>query len=372
LGSLGLFFYFVEVRLRDPRFLFFNDYLEYWAAGRLNMMGGNPYAPAQMLEVQIGAGRTADEPIMMWNPPWTLALVMPLSWLDYPLSRLIWLMLNIGILFFAASWGWLIYGGDPKRQWVAWLIAFTFGPALHVLKVGQITPLLLLGVTGFLYFVRRECWWAAGVCASLITIKPHLLYLFSMALLFWSINCRRWGALGGFVLTLIAAMGVVWAINPALIDQYTYALANYPPAQWATPTFGALLRVWLGVEKFWLQFVPSTIGALWFLFYWRTQHAEWDWTEHTPILMLVSITMATYSWTFDHVMFLLAVIQAAICLIHMRFSWVTGGLWVSYAGLMVIHLFPTMNQLWYWWMAPCFLVWYLLVRQITIQETEKC
>ncbi len=351
-------------RLMDPQFLFLDDYVEYWSAGRLNLLGGNPYDPDQMAALQIGVGRTEGVPIMMWNPPWTLALAMPLSWLDYPLSRLIWLLLNLGIIFFAADWGWRVYGGAPERRWMAWLVALTFGPALHVLKAGQIAPLLLLGVTGFLYFARRERWWAAGACATLITIKPHLLYLFGLALVLWALDRQRWVVLGGFGLTLIAAMGVVWAVNPALIDQYTYALANYPPAQWATPTFGALLRVWLGVEKFWLQFVPSAFGALWFLFYWRTQRVEWDWTEQIPVLVLVSVATAAYGWTFDHTVSLLAIVQALIWLTRRRLSWATGGLLGAYVALMGVSLFSSMDQLWYWWMASWFLGWYLVVRRV--------
>ncbi len=198
----------------------------------------------------------------------------------------------------------------------------------------------------------------------MITIKPHLLYLFGLALVLWALDRQRWVVLGGFGLTLIAAMGVVWAVNPALIDQYTYALANYPPAQWATPTFGALLRVWLGVEKFWLQFVPSAFGALWFLFYWRTQRVEWDWTEQIPVLVLVSVATAAYGWTFDHTVSLLAIVQALIWLTRRRLSWATGGLLGAYVALMGVSLFSSMDQLWYWWMASWFLGWYLVVRRV--------
>ena len=57
------------------------DFDEYWAAGRLNAAGGNPYDPAAMLQEQRQAGWQQSRPVMMYNPPWTLALAMPLGFL---------------------------------------------------------------------------------------------------------------------------------------------------------------------------------------------------------------------------------------------------------------------------------------------------
>ena len=59
-----------------------DDYVEYWAAGRLNLQGENPYSPELLLPLERGAGRDTDEAIMMWNPPWTLALAMPFGLMD--------------------------------------------------------------------------------------------------------------------------------------------------------------------------------------------------------------------------------------------------------------------------------------------------
>lgn len=354
--------------LTSPEVLKTDDYVEYWSAGRLNLLGGNPYDPAQLTPLQLATGRAEGVPVMMWNPPWTLAIAMPLSWLDYPVSRFLWLLLNLGIIFFVADWGWRVYGGAPGNRWVAWLVAFTFGPCLHVLKAGQIAPLLLLGVVGFLYFARQERWGVAGAMAALITIKPHLLYLFGLALLFWALEHRRWRLLLGFAAAIILAMGSAWAINPALVSQYLYALAHYPPAEWATSTFGAVLRIRFGIENFWLQFLPSVLGCLWFVFYWQRHRERWDWREQLPILVLVSVVTAAYGWTFDYPVFLLAIVQSAVWLLQGRWTWSKRGLLWAYIGLMLVSLFSSQSQLWYWWMASWLLLWYWLVRRIALHE----
>ncbi|MGC8782408.1 MAG: hypothetical protein ACP5UQ_16220, partial [Anaerolineae bacterium] len=104
-----------------PRLLA-DDYVEYWAAGRLNLTGGNPYSADQLLPLERAAGRTA-EVLMMWNPPYTLALVMPLALADYPTGRLLWLLLNIAAVMIAASWWWRLSGGAPRYWWVAQIVA---------------------------------------------------------------------------------------------------------------------------------------------------------------------------------------------------------------------------------------------------------
>src|SRR5438477_8868221 len=66
------------------------DFVEYWAAGRLTLQGENPYDIERMEQMQREAGRS-DEGILMWNPPWTLPLVLPLGLLDVRTAHLVWL-----------------------------------------------------------------------------------------------------------------------------------------------------------------------------------------------------------------------------------------------------------------------------------------
>src|SRR5713226_8770855 len=57
-----------------------DDFVEYWAAGRLNAHGQNPYEGEYLLPLEREAGRQTfpvdssgrEAAVMMWNPPWTL------------------------------------------------------------------------------------------------------------------------------------------------------------------------------------------------------------------------------------------------------------------------------------------------------------
>src|SRR5689334_20408564 len=67
------------------------DFLQVWAAGRLHLAGENPYDPVRMLELQRANRLPDDRASMMWNPPWALALVMPLGALPINAAQVVWL-----------------------------------------------------------------------------------------------------------------------------------------------------------------------------------------------------------------------------------------------------------------------------------------
>src|SRR2546430_16338135 len=77
--------------LADPTIWPPDDFIEYWAAARLTLDGQNPYDPAQLLPLQRANGRQTDDAVMMWNPPWALAVVLPLGLFPAREAQLLWL-----------------------------------------------------------------------------------------------------------------------------------------------------------------------------------------------------------------------------------------------------------------------------------------
>jgi hypothetical protein len=382
---IGLIFlaYELSVVTIDPRLLA-DDTVEYWAAGRLNLTGGNPYAADQLLPLERAAGRTT-EVLMMWNPPYTLALAMPLALAPYPLARLLWLLLSILSVLIAADWLWQLYGGAANRRWLAQAIAFTFFATVTVLRMGQIGPVLLLGIAGFLRFERAGRDGLAGACLALLAIKPHLLYLIWLALLLWALPARSWTPRSwtprpwrvpvGAALALIAATASALIANPHVIGQYLVATAADSPLVWATPNLGSLLRTIFGFQIHWLQFVPLAPGIIWLAFYWRRHATDWRWPDHMPLLLLVSVTTAAFGWSFDLVVLLPAILVVAqhvlvagpdrsaersrrgswrprrrVCLLALTYIGFNAAAWA---------LFSRASDFWQFWLAPALLVWYL-------------
>jgi hypothetical protein len=342
-----------------------DDFVEYWAAGGLNAAGENPYDPERLLPLERQAGRDTDEAVMMWNPPWTLTLVMPFGTLPARLSQLFWLILNLAVILFCADWTWRFYGGPKEQRWLAWSLALAFLPTIFVLQSGQIGPLLLLGLVGFLHFHERKLDWLAGAALVLVAIKPHLVYLLWIALLVRSVDRWRWSILGGGMAAGLIALLIPSACNPSVWMQYRDALAHHPPEQWISPTPGAFLRLLFGAEHFWLQFVPTIAGLAWFALYWLKHRRTWDWPEHLPALMLVSFATASYgAWPFDLVVLLLPVIQAAVWVVSARNPLMTRialAAYLSINGLALGLNLLRFESLWFVWMTPALLACYLLL-----------
>lgn len=347
---------------RGPAGLPLYDFVEYWAAGRLNLHGENPYDPQRIQQLERDAGRRSDG-ILMWNPPWTLPLVMPLGLLDCRRAHLLWLVLNFAILLWCADALWRLYGGDGARRGLAWLLAFTFLPTLLALTAGQIAPLVLLGAVLFLVALQQGRDGLAGAALVLLAIKPHLSYLFWIALLLWCVSQRRWAVLGGGLLAGAAALGLALACNPDLMGQYGHTFLHRPPAQYRSPTLGTVLRLGLGEGHFGLQFVPLLPGLVWLAPYWLRHRKRWDWNEHLPLLLLVSMLTAAYgAWPFDLVLLLVPVMQVAALVRPGSPDLPALLIYLAINGVAALQLAFAVEYLAFLWMTPALLLAYVTLR----------
>jgi hypothetical protein len=344
------------------------DFAMYWASARLHLAGENPYDPAKLLPLERQNLPGQENIYIAYSPPWLLTVLLPFALPGYHTGRVLWLLLNALLVLVCSDGLWRMYGGPDRRRWLAWLIAFSFLPTLFLLKTGQIGALLLLGVVGFLYLERRGRDLAAGAALALLLLKPHLPYLFGLALLLWVIRGRRWRVLLGATLVGAFAALVPLAVNPAVFQQYQHTLAAYRPTNWVTPTPGALLRLAFGEQHEWLQFVPMIPGTAWLLAHWWRRRHDWDWARQTPLLVLVSLLTTCYgAWSHDCVLLLLPVLAAA-CQIAQDFRPVRAGVAVSAflavnGALLGLDLAGFRDELFVLWVPPVVLLAYLgLVR----------
>ena len=349
-----------------------DDFVEYWAAGRLNAHGHDPYDGNNLLPLEREAGRQSfpkdssgrEAAVMMWNPPWTLTVVMPLGLLESRLAQLLWLLLNLGVIVFSADWIWNYYQGPATYRWLSWVLALTFMPTMVVLRAGQIGPLILLGIVGFLHYEKKGRFFLAGAAAVLIAIKPHLLFLFWIALALWAVGRRRWMVLIGGILTGLTASILPIFCNPEVWQQYWFALTHHPPEEWVSLTLGSILRLLLGAELIWLQLVPAVPALIWFGLHWRKNHANWNWGEQMPLLILVSFLTTFYgAWPFDLVILLLPVVQSAVWATNARPLRIPAlGIFGAIDLAALILVLMSVTSIWFIWMTPALLAGYLSLR----------
>jgi hypothetical protein len=357
--------YFLQSAEGLPRLAMY-DFAEYWAAGHLEACGENPYDPDRIHELEQQLGRKTDA-VLMWNPPWTLPLVIPFGVLPAPLAHLLWLLVQFAVLVLCAELLWRFHGGNPERRGIAWLITFTFLPTLFALTAGQISPLLLLGATGFLCLQQQRRDFAAGAAAALLGIKPHLVWLFWPALLLWCWRERRWRVIAGGITAGILATLAAVAFNPAVLGQYWYTLTTRPPAQYVSPTFGSVLRMAFGPDFRW-QFAVLLPGLVWFV-WWQRRDPARPWADQLPALLLASLLTASYgAWPFDLVLVLVPVLGLAAQLDAAPSAPATRLALVAHLainGLALWLLLKDVEFFWFIWMTPALAcAWWLVRREV--------
>jgi hypothetical protein len=343
-----------------------DDYVEYWAAGRLNLYGHNPYSPELLLPLEQHAGRDTDQAIMMWNPPWTLPFLMPLGAMPAREGQLLWFSLQFLAIVGSAYLIWELYTGLESRRIVGLLMAIFFLPTLFLLQSGQITGLVLLGVVLFLWCVKKDLPYLAGAATCLVAIKPHLAYLLWIAILFDAVTHRRGKILAGGAVTGLVLSLIPMATNPDVWSQYVEAYRTHPPVEWVSLTLGIVLRLILGIEHFWLQFVPMAIGVAWLSIVWVYHRHAWNWISWTPSLILISFLTAPYgAWHFDLVLMLLPILHRSA---KLSIRPLTPAGWIGLSLLIVANITMVIlvkAQVWTYyfaWVAPTVTLGYFLIR----------
>lgn len=303
----------VESLLMFPQ-LKHNDFDQYWAGARLFLRHGNPYDPSALYALEKAAGSSAPRVIMLMTPPWTMPLIAPLGFFSYPMAHVLWFAAGLLMLIASAEILWACYGGPATPSWMPLVLAATFVPNLSALIDGQILPLILFSLAGFLALAKRQHPALLGFSLLGLAIKPHLTYLVTIAIVLWLIEQRRWATMAWCAAGLLGLCAATWAVAPA-------ALSGYRAAGLETSVvvsgFGGLLRQRFGMQHYWLQFTPIIPGLLWFAWY-RRRLAGWDWERHLPVLLLASITMCAYGWWYDQALLTVALIPGALAWIRCR------------------------------------------------------
>jgi hypothetical protein len=346
------------------------DFLEYWASARLLLTGDNPYSPEQQLALQRSVVSNTNQALMMWNPPWTLFFILPFGLFSFPVAHALWSILILTCLLVCSAHLWRIYGGPADRYRIAWLVCFSVVPTYLTLYVKQIDPLVLLGIVGFLYYQERQQCWLAGLALTLVAIKPHLVYVFWVALILWILEHRQWRVMCGLAIGGAVAAIIPLLFVPGIFGHYIRLYSTHAapkPFDWKTPTLSTALGLLFGPEYPWVRYVPPVLGLVWFIFYWKKQRVNWNWSREMPLLLLVSQAATVFAWVWDQILLLPVLICGAIWAIRGGPSRIVrastlGFLMIDLAPILVMSgvLIPDGFSL--FWMLPMFLLAYSLFR----------
>lgn len=345
------------------------DFIEYWASARLLLSGQNPYSLSDLLSLQKTVGWTASFPHIMWNPPWTLAFLIPFGWLSFSTALQLWFGLLSATVLFCSTHLWRLYGGPTSRTRLVWFVTLTFAPTVFALLLQQISTLTLLGMTGFLHFERQKSHKMAGASLVLVALKPHLYLLFWVVLLLWTLDRRRWDVLLGFTLGMLSAAAIPTALDYRIFNEFVqlYLTAPYPrPFDQETPTLARALWHWVDMGNPLPQILPASVGVIWSVWYWHKHKSDWNWLSQVPLLLLVSVTTNFFAWSADQIILLPALLQCTQWILDAGYRTKSIVIVILYvlAELAVLMVkFFTPHDFWYFWLSLVWCSMYLVNRQ---------
>lgn len=297
------------------------DFQAYWGASYLLSQSENFADGEKLLQVQHQfTGWTEESAQMTWNPPWLLAWLLPYTLVEFNQASWLWFLTNISLLF-ASTWVmWQLFAQKAKtkeKMGIGLLITFFFVPTLTLLLVGQITTLVLFGLVLFLYFFRQNRFFLAGSSLSLVTIKPHLLYITLPFLLLHLVWHKQWRTLTGFALPILLGTLVALALRPTFPWEYAATMGESSLLRLTVPTLGYFLSTVFGWSGFRLMGVIILPMVL--LYWYRHPHKQRlnlvIWSMAT---LLLSIITSPFGWSFDMVLLLMPVQYGVVNLVERR------------------------------------------------------
>jgi hypothetical protein len=155
-------------------------------------------------------------------------------------------------------------------------------------------------------------------------------------LAFWVIARKRWALFAGAASAFLLANLVAVLLDPAIFQQYREMLQQQAIQREFIPALSGMIRGIFFRQHFWVQFVPTVLGLIWSVwFYWRNR-LQWNWRQHGPAMLIVSLLTTPYSWMTDEVVLLPAILQAVVWLMRAK---------LKVRSQLVILLFVCLNLL---------------------------
>ena len=289
------------------------DSIQYWATGKLLLHRQNPYSVSSVQALESSQGYPANRPLMLRTPPWSVWMVLPVGLLSSFWAWVVWLAILLASLVISIRISWRIYGDGPSPPAAFLLTGYLFAPVAACLVAGQMGMVLLLGIALFL-LLEQDRPFLAGAALLIPMAKPHIFALLWLVLAVWVIARKRWSLLGGVTAAFLLANGIALVFDPAIFRHYREMLQQQAIQHEFIPALSGMIRGIFFRRYFWVQFVPTVLGLLWSTwFYWKNRQV-WNWRQHGPAVLIVSLLTTPYSWMTDEVVLLPAILQGVMWL----------------------------------------------------------
>jgi hypothetical protein len=353
------------------------DFLAYWSAAHLFVIGDNPYDQTAMATLQqstIPERISRGEPVInAWNPPWLLLILAPVGILPYSIAFPVWIFCNtllIGLVLLI-SWQMCRRTHNSREILVVFIAGYLFGETISYLAIGQITALVLLGMVLSIWWFDHQLDLLAGAILLLTVIKPQISYFFLILVLIWIIKHRRWKVIEGFVIAALTSMIIFWIIDPSWVKDYITLMNGLPFSSNFTSTIGSFFASIFHIKIFYFSaiililLIKPILGIL-----------ESDgWLTTLNLALIISLPLSPYGFSFDQIVILPSIVQIITWLWNHKIptkttTLIVGCLILFYAFVLAML---SINGLEYYWffIIPIILLPIYLITWKMSQKPQK-
>ncbi len=253
------------------------DFYTFWLAARSNFMEGkNPYSEEVTLLSQIGIyGRPAtseQDQVAFAYPAYSLFILVPFAWMDYPWAESAWMVINILLLVSAA---YLSFPKAPKWLGITFLIFYpvSFGLILGNFAVTIAAILILF----YGLFVHRATpspvlQIIMGLGIAWITAKPQFTWFFLIFIALVALKRKYWYFLASLIACWLLLFGISFLTVPGWLPQWLARIQEYAGYVQSRPTISNFLAVFDSPQMIslgtWITGIACAGISVWLLFRW--------------------------------------------------------------------------------------------------------
>jgi hypothetical protein len=293
-------------------------------------------------------------------PLWTVLVMLPFTVWPSQTAMFLWFIFNV--LLLSASLAILISLFEWKVSPVLFVLVVSlsglFLPVLSSIWLGQLTilSLFLLALTTYLFLHQRWTW--LGIILGLSFIKPQVIILLVVLVLFWALRQRRWQTLLGFasviMVLILLSLPFISSLGQIFGEGIGYHLETF--IRKTSTLWGLLLS--LGFP--WL--VPMIIslalliwlGWIWLPFFRGTEISSDQILFRFSAAITVNLITIPYSWMHNLIILLLPLGFSLALVLKIksrrRFGWLTLlfvfmhplmlGLYIAFRGNQAFQIIP--------------------------------
>ena len=281
-------------------------------------------------------------------PPQVSLLFLPFAYFSYGPALAVWWLCSAGTYAVCCYTIWRICPNLKLHGATVFILALGFPAFFHLIAWGQTSAIALVCLTIFLFLVRRQRDFLAGLALGCLIFKPQLGL--AAAILFLSLGA--WRVILGAMLSSFAelSMGVVyygieplrnWFRTLSNIRTVSTMLEPRPYQTHSLRTFWSMLIPWNSVS-IGLYLISAVVILTWTIMVWKRSGA---WAPRYGLLLLATVLVAPHLTVYD-----LVILAPAFLLLS---DWMIGHPSTPNVGLMgtmlyLVYMLPLIGPLAMW------------------------